>query len=208
MEVNPNLSKRAAEDYKLILLAQSGNEKAFTKLMKRYKDKIYFLMLKKLNNPTDAEDLMIETFGKAFKNIDKYSPQYPFSSWLFRIAKNNFVDYIRQNREEGITLEINSEDFNQTFVENVPYVKYMQVESEDEDPEELLVRKQKGAIIKTIINEMKPHYRQLIEMRYYDEMSYEEISQKLKIQTGTLKSQLFRARELIYNILRKNNHNL
>jgi len=208
MEIDIALSKRALEDYELVKQAQTGDEKAFTILLKRYQNKIYNLLLKKVNNPADAEDLTIESFGKAFKNIDKYSPQYAFSTWLFRIVRNNYIDFVRRNYEKVSAIKISHEDLNQTLDESISNFKYYQLESNDDDPEEILIRKQKKAIISTIINEMKPTYRRLIEMRYFKEMSYEEIALELNIPEGTLKSQLYRARELIYNILCKTKQNL
>ena len=208
MEVNPNFSKRAQEDYELVQQAQKGDEMAFAQLMKRYRNKVYYMMLQNVNNPTDAEDLMIEAFGKAFKSIDKYSPKFAFSTWLYRIARNNYIDFIRRNHDGGITFEPNHEDYNQTATDDKVNANYLQIESADASPDEDLIRKQKESILKAIIKELKPRYRRLIEMRYYEEKSYEEIAEELQIQVGTLKAQLFRARELIYNILRNKKQNI
>jgi len=89
MELNSQLSDKAKYDFSLVELALTGDEKAFAKLMSRYKDAIYFMLLKMVNNKNDAEDLTIEAFGKAFKNIHQYSPNFAFSTWLFKIATNN-----------------------------------------------------------------------------------------------------------------------
>src|SRR6056297_1795964 len=82
MEINPNLSNKAKYDYKLVKLAVSGDEQAYAELMDRYRDAIYYMLLKMVNNKNDAEDLTIEAFGKAFKNIEQYTPKYAFSTWL------------------------------------------------------------------------------------------------------------------------------
>ncbi|HMY14670.1 MAG TPA: sigma-70 family RNA polymerase sigma factor, partial [Bacteroidia bacterium] len=96
-EVNPNLSDKAVVDYQLVRDAvDNGNQKAYAELMSRYKDSIYFMLLKMVNNRDDADDLTIEAFGKAFKNIHQYTPDYAFSTWLFKIATNNCIDYIRK----------------------------------------------------------------------------------------------------------------
>ena len=84
-----NLSEKARQDFELVQKALKGDEKAFTRLLSRYKDSIYFMLLKMVNNRNDAEDLTLEAFGKAFKNIHQYSPTYAFSTWLFKIAYNN-----------------------------------------------------------------------------------------------------------------------
>ena len=93
MEVNPNLSEKGRHDYKLVLLAIKGDQKAYAELLDRYKDAIYYMLLKMVNNKSDAEDLTIEAFGKAFKNIEQYTPNYAFSTWLFKIATNNCIDF-------------------------------------------------------------------------------------------------------------------
>lgn len=207
MEVNPNFSKRALEDFELVKRAQMGEEKAFAILLKRYRDSIYFMLLKMVSNQTDAEDLAIEAFGKAFKSIDRYSPRFAFSTWLFKIASNNCIDFLRRKREMGISLEPNHEDINQTGNKDVNY-RYVQIEATELSPEELMISKQKVKIVRAIVKELKPRYRRLIELRYFEEQSYEEIAETLGIPLGTVKAQLFRARELLFNILRNKKQNI
>ena len=98
MEINNDLSDKAKGDLLLVREAKRGNEKAFASLMNRYRDSIYYMLLKMVNNPSDAEDLTIEAFGKAFRNLDSYTPKYAFSTWLFKIASNNCVDFIRKKQ--------------------------------------------------------------------------------------------------------------
>jgi RNA polymerase sigma-70 factor (ECF subfamily) len=105
MEINPSLSGNARHDVELVMAAREGDEKAFVALMRRYKDTIYFMLLKMVNNKTDAEDLTIEAFGKAFINIHQYAPQFAFSTWLFRIASNNAIDFMRKKRAITVPLE-------------------------------------------------------------------------------------------------------
>jgi len=92
------LSEKALQDYELVKKALKGDEKAFARLLSRYKDTIYFMLLKMLNNRSDAEDLTLEAFGKAFKNLHQYSPTYAFSTWLFKIASNNCIDFLRKKK--------------------------------------------------------------------------------------------------------------
>src|SRR3954449_8622214 len=99
MEVNPNLSEKAQVDFKLVQLAVKGDQKAYAELMTRYKDSIYFMLLKMVNNRDDADDLTIEAFGKAFKNLHQYTPDFAFSTWLFKIATNNCIDFIRKKKD-------------------------------------------------------------------------------------------------------------
>src|ERR1051326_170159 len=107
MEVNPNFSARAKEDYELVQLAvNGGDQRAYAKLMSRYKDTIFFTVFKMVHNRDDADDLTIEAFGKAFNNLAKYSPEFAFSTWLFKIAINNSIDFIRKKRLETLSLDV------------------------------------------------------------------------------------------------------
>lgn len=194
MEISHDLSDKAKNDLLLVREARRGNEKAFAGLMNRYKDSIYFMMLKMINNASDAEDLTIEAFGKAFSNLDLYTPKFAFSTWLFKIATNNCVDFIRKKQ-----LSPSPFDNMQETLDNVT----VNIQSDLPDPEELLINHQKIAALKDIVRQLKPRYRSLIELRYYKEYSYEEIAAELNLPIGTVKAQLYRAKILLYNILIK-----
>lgn len=112
MELNTNLSENAKRDAEFVIAAQSGSEKAFSQLMNRYKEALYFMILKMVNNKTDAEDLTIEAFGKAFTNIHHYEIQFAFSTWLFRIAANNTIDHLRKKRVVHVPLELTPRNSN------------------------------------------------------------------------------------------------
>lgn len=194
MEIINELSDNAAADLILVEKARKGDEKAFAGLMSRYRDSIYFMLLKMVNNHSDAEDLTIEAFGKAFRNLNSYTPKFAFSTWLFRIATNNCVDFIRKKQ-----MSPSSFDGTQDNIDNVT----INLQSDLPDPEESLINSQKIDELKYIINQLKPKYRELIQLRYYKEYSYEEISAEMKIPIGTVKAELFRAKTLLYNILIK-----
>lgn len=194
MELIHELSDKAKGDLIFVEEAKKGNEKAFASLMNRYRDSIYYMLLKMVNNASDAEDLTIEAFGKAFRNLDSYAPKYAFSTWLFKIATNNCVDFIRKKQ-----LSPTPFDHLQDNLENVT----VNIQSDLPDPEESLINHQKIAVLKDIVNQLKPRYKSLIELRYYKEYSYEEISSELNLPIGTVKAQLFRAKTLLYNILIK-----
>jgi RNA polymerase sigma-70 factor (ECF subfamily) len=193
MELNSQLSDKAKDDLILIELAMTGEEKAFAKLMSRYKDAIYFMLLKMVNNKNDAEDLTLEAFGKAFKNLHQYSPSFAFSTWLFKIATNNCIDFLRKRRGIYITIEPNQENG-----ENDMQIKLRSMEL---DPEEKLIRIQKAILMRKIVHRLKPRYRMLVELRYFREFSYEEIAKELNLPLGTVKAQLFRARELLFKMI-------
>ncbi len=187
------LSERALQDYELVQKALQGDEKAFARLLGRYKDTIYFMLLKMLNNRSDAEDLTIEAFGKAFKNLHQYSPTYAFSTWLFKIASNNCIDFLRKRK--GITISIENED------EHSEMSEVARIKSKDLNPEEKLIRKQKAILLQKVVRRLKPHYQELVELRYFREMSYEEIAEELKLPLGTVKAQLFRARQMLFKLI-------
>jgi len=195
MAINNNLSEKAQIDFRLVELAKNGDQKAYAELMGRYRDAIYFMLLKMVNNPSDAEDLTIEAFGKAFKNISQYTPNFAFSTWLFKIATNNCIDFIRKKRGNTVSLDhsVDEED-NMTPSHSI--------QSDSMDPEENMMNQQKVVLMREIVGKLKPRYRKLVELRYFKEFSYEEISQELELPIGTVKAQLFRARELLFNILK------
>lgn len=190
------LTGKGKRDYKLIQQAlQEGDQSAYTQLLKYYRDALYFSMLKMTQNPMDAEDLTIEAFTKAFKNLDQYVPEYAFSTWLFKIASNNAIDFIRNRKKDSV---MSNKDFGQESDEH----QHTKVPGEALDPEEQFIRSQKIELIHEVVDKLKPHYKRLIELRYFKEFSYEEIMQELELPLGTIKAQLFRARELLYNILK------
>jgi RNA polymerase sigma factor (sigma-70 family) len=194
MEIKNDLSEKAKNDLLLVEKAKNGNEKAYASLMNRYRDSIYYMLLKMVNNPADAEDLTIEAFGKAFRNIDSYTPKYAFSTWLFKIASNNCVDFIRKKQGYPTPLDHLQDNLDNATVN---------IQSDMPDPEESLINHQKIAALKNIVDQLKPRYKKLIELRYYKEYSYEEISSELNLPIGTVKAQLYRAKTLLYNILIK-----
>ena len=199
MEVNSNLSLKAQQDMELVEKARKGDQLAYGELLGRYRDAIYFMLLKMVNSPIDAEDLTIEAFGKAFKNINQYTPNYAFSTWLFKIATNNCIDFIRKKKANLISLDHSTTD-QETI--GTP------LHSDTPDPEEDMIKSQRMALTRSVVEKLKPRYKTLVELRYFKEYSYEEIATELSLPIGTVKAQLFRARELLYNILKNSNPNI
>lgn len=197
MEVGSHLTEKGIRDYKLVKLAiETGNQKAYAELMHHYRDSLYFMLLKMTNNPHDADDLMIEAFGKAFKKLHQYTPDYAFSTWLFRIASNNCIDFIRRKRKSALSNSDSSGDnaSSNDYIDSLP--------SKGLDPEEKIIQKQKIKMTRAVVEKLKPHYKTLIELRYFKEYSYEEIAKELNIPLGTVKAQLFRAREFLSNVIK------
>ncbi len=199
MEVNPSFSANAVNDFYLVLSAKEGDQKAYADLMQRYKDSIYFMSLKMVNNKDDAMDLTIETFGKAFENIDKYKPDFAFSTWLFRIATNNCIDFIRKKRISMVSIHSMEDEEGE--------VRQLDLKSDTLNPEEKSIKKQQSEVLKLIVDKLPLRYRTLITLRYFDELSYEEIARQLDLPLGTVKAQLFRARDLMANILNRRKKN-
>ena len=194
MEMNNDLSEKAKKDLLLVEKAKLGDERAFASLLNRYRDPIYYMLLKMVTNPSDAEDLTIEAFGKAFRNLDSYTPNYAFSTWLFKIATNNCIDFIRKKQASPSLMDSHPDNL-EDITSNI--------QSDSPDPEEILINQQKVIQLREIVNQLKPGYKSLIELRYFKEYSYEEISVALNIPIGTVKAQLYRAKLLIFNILNK-----
>ena len=196
MEIASHLTEKAQRDYRLVKKAlENGDQKAYAELLNNYRDSLYFLLLKMTNNPTDAEDLTIEAFGKAFRKLNQYSPDYAFSTWLFKIAANNCIDFLRKSKR--IVFADNPGDHDN---DRDDYPTNMAATTLD--PEEKVIEKQKIKLMREVVEKLKPHYRNLIELRYFKEWSYEEIATELDLPLGTVKAQLFRSREFLYQILK------
>lgn len=199
METNTNLTENARNDAGLVLAARSGDEKAFSKLMSRYKDAIYFRLLKMVDYQSDAEELTIETFGKAFTNIHQYESQFAFSTWLYSIASNHALDHLRKKRV--ITVPFESKFENGEWI-RVEYDENLKTSSDN--PEEALIKKQNAILLRKTVSCLKPKYRKILEMRYFKEYSYNEIAEELHIPLVTVKVHLYRSREILHELLKSN----
>lgn len=196
MEVNKNFSEKALEDFKLIDRATLENdEQAYAELMNRYKKPVYHMILKMVRNVDDAEDLTIEAFAKAFKNLGRFKKDFTFSTWLFRIATNNSIDFIRKKRLETMSL-------NSSYTDDDGEAVNIDVQDENLNPQEETIKAQKIELIRVFVNKLPPKYQRLVRLRYFQEYSYEEIAKELEAPLGTIKAQLHRARELMYDLVK------
>jgi len=193
MEVVSGLSEKAQHDLKVIDRALNGESRAYTELLNRYRDSVYYVMLRMVSNPSDAEDLTIEAFGKAFNSLAKYVPSHAFSTWLFRIATNNCIDFMR--RKSQTPRPFDHDEGEEDEMEAT-------VASDMRGPDELMIDRETAASINRIVKTLKPRYRRLIELRYFEDYSYEEIASELSLPIGTVKARLFRAKVLILNMVR------
>jgi RNA polymerase sigma-70 factor (ECF subfamily) len=190
MVENEHLSEKAKQDLHLVTAAKSGSQSAYAELMDRYRDSIYFMMLKMVKNQDDADDLTIEAFGKAFARLDQYSPSFAFSTWLFKIASNNCIDFIRKKRIEVTSIDrgITTNDGERMRID---------AKSQTLNPEESIIHGQRLVHMRLLVSKLKPKYRELVEKRYFEEKSYEEIAEEMNLPLGTVKAQLFRARDFL-----------
>lgn len=195
MEINEReFSSKALEDFELIDRAVlESDQQAFATLMKRYKKAVYFMVLKMIRDADDAEDLTMEAFAKAFRNLHKFKKDFTFSTWLFRIATNNTIDFIRKKKLKTMSL-------NTTMSDDGGNPVNIDVEDDDKNPQDEFIKSQRIEMVRIFVDKLPAKYRKLVQLRYFDELSYEEIAQELDKPLGTVKAQLHRSRELLYEI--------
>jgi len=190
-----NLTEKGKRDLLLINRAlASGDPKAYNELMRLYRDPIYFMLYEKLGDQELAKDLTIEALGKAFGKLHMYTPDYTFSTWLYTVARNNCIDYLRKHKLPTISIDkmmLDEDGKRNTF----------DLKSKDPNPEGVMIKKQRIAILRQIVDQLKPKYRDLVKLRYFKELNYEEIAELLEIPLGTVKAQLYRSREQLFKIM-------
>ena len=202
MEINERgFSNKAQEDFDLIDKAVlEKDQQAYATLMKRYKKAVYFMILKMIRDADDAEDLTMEAFAKAFRNLERFKKDYTFSTWLFRIATNNAIDFIRKKKLKTMSL-------NNTLSDDSGNSVTIDVEDDDNNPQDEFIRSQRIEMVRIFVDKLPAKYRKLVQLRYFDELSYEEIAVELDKPLGTVKAQLHRSRELLFEIASgKENH--
>jgi RNA polymerase sigma factor (sigma-70 family) len=195
MELDKEFSEKAKKDFLLVERAKQSDEKAFAELMQRYKKPVYHMILKMVRNVDDAEDLTIEAFAKAFRNLKKFNPDFTFSTWLFRIATNNCIDFIRKKKLDTMSISNTYKDDNGESVD-------IDIKDFNPDPQEEAIKGEKIEIIQSIVTKLPAKYQVLVRLRYFQELSYEEIAEEMKVPLGTVKAQLHRARELLYDLVK------
>lgn len=192
---NDSISK-TERDFRLVKqILESGNRAAYSQLMDEYFEKVYTRMLKMTSLPGDAEDLTMEAFNKAFSKLDQYTPDFAFSTWLYRIAKNNCIDYLRRNKKDNDNM-VNQQEAGVGITAH-------ELANQLPSPEQLMINRQETHLLREIVETLHPKYKDIIKLYYFRELSCEEIATQLDLPEGTVKVRLFRARELLYNIMSK-----
>lgn len=194
MELIAHLSSKAQEDFHLVQKAIQKDQQAYAKLMSRYRESLYYTIFKMVQNTEDAEDLTIESFSKAFGRLESYTPQFAFSTWLFKIASNHCIDFLRKKRIKAISI-------NQTGRGEDGDQFEIPIKDGELNPEQLMQRNQSVSHVRAVVDQLKPHYKKMIELRYFEEKSYEEIAEEMQLPLGTVKAQLFRAKDLLQELL-------
>jgi RNA polymerase sigma-70 factor (ECF subfamily) len=176
-------------------ILESGNRAAYSQLMDEYFDKVYTRMLKMTGQPGDAEDLTMEAFNKAFSKLDQYTEDFAFSTWLYRIAKNNCIDHLRRNKKENENM-VNQQQAGFGIAAH-------ELANQLPSPEQLMIMEQETRMLREIVDTLHPKYKDIIKLHYFNGLSCDEIAQQLDLPEGTVKVRLFRARELLFNIISK-----
>ena len=190
MEVVVIPTARPSADTELILRAQSGCQQAYTHLLERHRPAVDSYMLQLSRNSSEAGDLTIEAFAKAFNHLGTYVPRHAFVTWLNKIALNNFIDRRRRNRLALLLVDpSDGENDLSRRVSNVP--------TDRANPEERLIVRQRHAQVRAALRRLPVPYRRVLELRYFDELSYGEICMALELPMGTVKAQLYRAKALL-----------
>ena len=182
------------EEAEVIEQALKGSQKAYAVLVDKHQSAIFHIINRIVHNDEVARDLVQETFMKAFASLATYRSEYRFSTWLYKIAANSSIDFLRKKRIQALSLDRPLETADGTLEIEVPDTRY--------DPELALVRKQQRFSIAEAIDSLPDKYREVINYRHRDDKSYEEIADLLGIPVGTVKARIFRARELLKRKLR------
>lgn len=187
------LTNKAKRDYDLILKAKTGDQRAFEQLMNLYSRNILFEIQKLVKNQEEANDLMMEAMAKAFEQLKSYEPKFAFSTWLKRISVNHTIDYLRKKRIDAVSLDEAQWDEGQKVG--------MEIATEEMNPIETLLKQERILAIRNVVSELKGIYKDLITLRYFEELSYAEISEQTSIPVGTVKARLHRAKGILKNMM-------
>ena len=190
-------SPKAQRDLALIQAALNGRGKAYETLLRGHRQSVYHIALRMVRDPDDADDLTMEAFAKAFGHLSRYRPQFAFSTWLFRIATNCCIDFVRRKK-------LNIQSLNTAVKLGNGESILLDVCDHAPNPQEAIIRQQRIEAVQRVVTQLPAKYARLVRLRYFEELSYAEMATKLQTPLGTVKAQLFRARELLLQLLREN----
>lgn len=194
--MNPsNINKSKSEDLALIEEALKGNQSSYETLMRKYYQLIYNLVYRMISRKEDVEDLTQEAFIKAFNSLQNFDKQFAFSTWLFKIATNNAIDYLRKKKLATFSIDKEIEADDSDFKFEIP--------DHENKPDREIIDNQMRKILDEAIESLPPKYREVIVLRHKEEKEYEEIAKLLKLPLGTVKAHIFRGRELLNKYLKE-----
>jgi len=185
------------DDRELASLASEGRESAYRELLARYERPVFSLVFRMVRHRSVAEDLAQESFIRAFGAIDSYNPGYKFSSWLFKIANNHTIDWLRKKKLDTVSIDGSP---NATGADEVARTSW-QLESGGEQPDDYVESRELGGQIEDAIAELRPEYRTVVLLRHVEGYAYDEIAETMDLPLGTVKTYLHRARAELKQIL-------
>lgn len=189
-----NISKTKSDDNILINKALAGDQTAYEKLMKKYYQLIYNLIFRMISRKEDVEDLTQEAFIKAFNSLHNFDRQFAFSTWLFKIATNNAIDYLRKKKLNTFSIDREIESEESDFKFEIP--------DNENKPDRIIIEDERKKILDEAIESLPPKYKEVILLRHKMDKEYEEIAKELKLPLGTVKAHIFRGRELLNKYLK------
>jgi RNA polymerase sigma-70 factor (ECF subfamily) len=174
----------------LINQAKKGDQKAFNDLLNLYWKDVYRFQFNKCQDEDEAEDITIKAFAKAFDKIDSFDDNFQFNTWLFTISSNLYIDHLRRKKTETVSINKNHREIHR-------------IVDEDPSPSDKLIQEQNLAQLKAYISQLKPHYQEIINLRYFQELSYKEMAEQLDEPMSNIKVKLLRAKKLLAEIIIK-----
>lgn len=176
-----------ATDEEIVAAVLAGASERYGELVRRYQGRVVNYLYRILRNVDDAHDLSQDVFIRVYRALDRFNPEYKFSTWFFRVAQNAAIDVVRKRKLPVVSMERPADDGSSTW----------EFASTDPDAYGDARNRERAAAIETAIAELPEEYRELIQMRHYAELSYGEISELKSMPLGTVKNKLFRGRQLL-----------
>lgn len=189
MSQNTTATDSSRKDLAFVEAALLGNQKAYQKLVEKYQRALYYHILKLVRNHDIVDDLVQETFSKAFDCLESYNRQYAFSTWIYRIATNHSIDYLRKRKLSTLSID--------EPVQGKDGEMKMELVDETSNTDLDIIQKQRKSLIRNAVESLPEKYRVVVRMRHMEEKSYDEIAEELELPLGTVKAHIFRARELL-----------
>jgi len=191
-------STSSLEDFDWVKKAVNGNEKAFQKLMEKYRRGLQFDIGKMLRDKNLLDDLIQEIYIKAFRNLANYNAEYAFSTWLYRIATNHTIDHLRKKKLRTYSIDepLSTKDGDMK----------LELKDHEASTDEPILKNERKIMVQEAIETLPEKYKRVIQMRHMQELSYQEIAEELAVPIGTVKAHIFRAREMLFKAMKDKIH--